>query len=84
MHCPDVRFPEEIKRIKEKFPYSISIGISRKNYVNNLTEKQKVDITETALNDYHDYDFEIKNNEEVNLEIVAKKIIMNYEFCIMN
>lgn len=72
---PDVRFPEEIQSIKEKFIDTISIGVIRENYVSDLTKEQQQDITETALNDYHEYDFEIQNNEQTNLEEIAKKMI---------
>lgn len=72
---PDVRFPEEIKKIKEKFSNVISIGVIRKNYVSDLTKEQQQDITEIALDDYHNYDIEIENNDKVDLEIVAKEII---------
>ena len=72
---PDVRFPEEFRRIKEYFPNVISIGIDRTNYISELTEEQKNDITEISLDNYHDYDFEIKNNEKNDLIIAAKNII---------
>jgi len=71
---PDVRFPNEITTLKEKFNNVISIGIIRKNYISNMTKEQAEDITEIALNEYHNYDFEIENNEETNLKEVAKKI----------
>lgn len=72
---PDVRFPEEIERIKHKFSDVISVGIMRQGYTSDLTPEQQKDITETALDNYHDYDFKINNNDEVDLEAIAKKII---------
>lgn len=72
---PDVRFPEEFQRIKEYFQNVISIGINRINYISELTEEQKNDVTEISLDNYHDYDFEIKNDEKTDLLIVAKNII---------
>lgn len=72
---PDVRFPEEIEIIKDKFSDVISIGITRKNYISDLTKEQQQDITETALNEYHNYDFEIQTNNKIELETAAKKII---------
>ena len=71
---PDVRFPDEIKTIKEKFNNVVSIGVIRKNYISTLTKEQLEDITETALNDYHDYDFEIENTEKTNLKDLAKEL----------
>lgn len=71
---PDVRFPEEIQTIKAKFNNVVSIGITRKNYISTLTKEQLSDITETALNNYHDYDFEIENTEKTNLKDLAKEL----------
>ena len=72
---PDVRFPQEIISIKEKFPNTISIGITRKDYISTLTKLQQQDITETSLNNYHEYDFEIENTKITNLEEVAKELV---------
>ena len=73
---PDVRFPKEIIAIKEKFPNTISIGITRKDYISTLTKKQQEDITETALNNYHDYDFEVENDNNTNLEETARELVI--------
>lgn len=73
---PDVRFPNEIKIIKENFNKVTSIGITRKNYISILTEEQSKDITETSLQDYHDYDFEIENTDATNLQDIAKGLII--------
>lgn len=72
---PDVRFPKEIEILKEKFPNIISIGIKRKDYISTLTKEQQEDITETALNYYNKYDFEVLNNTDTNLQEIAKKIV---------
>lgn len=71
---PDVRFPNEIKEIKEKFNNVISIGIIRKDYISTLSLEQQKDITETALNDFHEYDFEIENTTQTDLQKVAKEL----------
>lgn len=73
---PDVRFPDEIDIIKDKFKNVVSIGITRKNYISNLTSEQLEDITETALRNYHNYDFEIENTNETNLQQIAKELIL--------
>lgn len=72
---PDVRFPREIEEIKNRFPNVISIGVNRVNYTSDLTLEQKQDITETSLDHYHEYDFEIENKlgfdfQEKTLEII--------------
>ena len=71
----DVRFPEEIQRIKEHFSNVVSIGVIRENYISTLTKEQQQDITETALDNYYNYDFEVINKEEENLKIIAQEII---------
>lgn len=73
---PDVRFPNEIKVIKKNFNKVTSIGITRKNYISILTEEQSKDITETAIQDYHDYDFKIENTQTTNPQDIAKELII--------
>lgn len=72
---PDVRFPNEISNIKDTFNKVISIGITRKNYISILTKEQSKDVTETALDDYHDYDFEVENTDATNLQDIAKELV---------
>lgn len=76
---PDVRFPEEIKEIKARFSNVVSIGVIRMNYVSDLTEEQKKDITEISLDHYHDYDFEIENKAGLDLQRKALEIIQKIE-----
>lgn len=71
----DVRFPEEIDIIKEKFSNVISIGIKREDYISTLSLEQQQDITEIALNHYHEYDYEVINNNDVDLKEVARELI---------
>lgn len=72
---PDVRFPAEIEKIKEQFNNVLTIKVIRKNYQSDLTEEQKQDITETALDNYDNFDFMIDNNETENLETKVLEII---------
>lgn len=72
---PDVRFPDEIQTIKDKFTNVTSIGIRRKDYISILTKEQQNDITETALDIYHGYDFEIENTDKTNLQEIAGYLI---------
>ncbi|MGN1268062.1 MAG: hypothetical protein ACI4U0_00945 [Candidatus Aphodocola sp.] len=76
---PDVRFPEEIEEVKAKFSNVVSIGVIRMNYVSDLTEEQKKDITEISLDRYHDYDFEIENKDGLDLQKKALEIIQKIE-----
>lgn len=58
----DARLIEEVEKPKEKFSNVITIRIDRKNKSNNLTESQKHHITETALDNYSDFDYVVDNN----------------------
>lgn len=69
---PDVRFPEEISRIKERFSNVVSIGIKREGYVSPLTKEQQEDVTEISLDDYTDYDYFLKNTS---LEVLYEKVL---------
>lgn len=77
---PDVRFPLEIEEIK-KTKSAVSIHITREDIdsVSNLTEEQKAHITETALNDFQDYDYEIVNERLEQLKKDAEKVVREVE-----
>lgn len=66
-----IRFPNEIKSIKSKFDNVFSIHLTGKE--NNLSLEEKMDITETALEKYFEYDFEIINNYD--MDYLQKQII---------
>lgn len=57
----DARFPEEIETVKKQFKNTISIHINRPNN-DTLTDRQKVHITETALDNYSNYDYIVNND----------------------
>ncbi len=70
----DVRFPVEIEKVKEKYDNVVTIKIERDS--EELNESQKKNITETALDDYNNYDYFINNNGTLEeLENEAKNII---------
>ena len=69
----DARFVDEIETIKNKYD-SIVIRINGKE--NDLTLKEKQHNTETSLDDYHKYDFEINNYDSLNnLEEKIKEVL---------
>lgn len=76
---PDVRFPNEIEVIKEKYNNVVSIGITRKNYISTLSLEQQNDLTETALNNYNNYDFIVENDDKTNLLEEAIKLVEKIE-----
>ena len=69
----DARFREEIEEVKAKYNDVTVIHIKGNN--NDLTEEQKNHITETSLDDYSNYDYEIESNEDVttSLEKIVKE-----------
>lgn len=58
----DVRLPNEIIKIKEKYP-AVSIKIINNISLNNLSEIERNHETETKLDEYQDYDYIIINDE---------------------
>lgn len=60
----DARFPEEIDYIKKEFNKVISVHINRKD-MNLLTKEEKKHVTETALDNYKRYDYEINNDGSI-------------------
>lgn len=71
----DIRFPREIEIIKNKFPKAVLINIKRTNFENELTDIQRNHISETALDNYHDFDYEVINNHKEELELSIIKIL---------
>lgn len=68
----DIRLPLEIETIKSRFDNVISINITRPNYVSPLETGEQVHITELALNNYKNFDYEIVNSS---LEQLTSDII---------
>jgi len=66
----DARFESEIEEIKKQNKNVTVIKIEGKQ--NTLTTEQKQHITETALNNYNNYDYIIENNKT--LEELKQKI----------
>ncbi len=76
---PDVRFEEEINKVKENFTNVVTIGVKRKNYLSILTKEQQEDITEIALDNYCNYDYKTENTSLEKLQLDVLKIIKNLE-----
>lgn len=72
----DGRFKEELDTIKNKFDNVTLIKVKRLNFDNGLTEKQKMHSTETALDDYNNFDYIIENNSSINeLKLKVEKLL---------
>lgn len=73
----DARFKEEIEKIEG---LKTVIHVSRNE--TNLTDKQQIHKTETSLDDYNNYDYNILNNKDLKyLKEEVEKIVkeVNYE-----
>ena len=70
----DIRFPVEIEKVKENYDDVITIKMIRES--DELTEEQKKNRTETALDSYDGFDYVVDNNgtleelEQKGIEIV--------------
>ncbi len=74
----DVREPIEIEIPKRELSDCITIKITRPNYQSPLTKEQQKAYTETALDNYNNYDFEISNDSTLeDLEAKAKNFVEN-------
>lgn len=58
----DIRLPLEIETIRERYKNVVSINVTREDYVSPLETSEQVHITELALNDYKNFDYEIVNS----------------------
>jgi hypothetical protein len=77
----DVRFPSDIKRLKEIFGESnvITLRVNRVGYKSSLTEKQKSHISETALKNY-EFDYVINTREGLDfLRAEVRKFMTNFD-----
>ena len=71
----DARLIDEIEVVKEKYPNSISIRVSRNNYDNLLNKEEKNHITETNLDDYIGFDYTVINNNYTELKEKIENIL---------
>lgn len=61
----DARFPYEMTLPKEKFSNVTTIMVKRPNYDNLLSNEQKLHQTETSLDNFTEYDYEIINDGDL-------------------
>lgn len=61
----DARFIDEIEEIKKHFDNVYSLRILRTNVINELTDQQKHHLSETALDNYNNYDYIVHNDKSL-------------------
>lgn len=59
---PDIRLPREIESVKERFDNVVVIKINRINFEKELTDSQQKHKTETAMDNFNDYDYVVTND----------------------
>lgn len=69
----DARYPIEIDIPKNNFENVKAILVTRPNFNNNLSDKEKQHLSEISLDDYQNYDDEIINDST--LEQLKSKVI---------
>ena len=68
----DARLPEELDTINSTYPNVIKINIVRPEFDNSLNQTESVHRTETALDNYDKYNYEIINEgtlEELKINV---------------
>ena len=68
----DARFPDEVIMPKKMFDDLIAIKVVRDNFETSLSSKEQNHSTETALDEFDDYDYVIENNGSI--EELDKKV----------
>jgi hypothetical protein len=77
----DARLPEELDTIAKEFKNVYKLKINRPNFNNHLTTDEKHHRTETALDNYNNYDYIIENDgtiEDLSIKVneIVEKIII--------
>ncbi len=75
----DVRMPNEIDKIRENFDEVYAIYVVNQFAQSKLTIEQQAHITETALEEYADFDYTIANDVMDNLKDKVFKILEGIE-----
>ena len=75
----DARLKKEFDAIKEKYDNVTTIRIKKVSVFDELTEEERNHITETDLDNYNDFDYEIINTSIANLGKTAKEIAAKEE-----
>ena len=77
----DARFPNEIDIPKNLFDNVISIKVVRNHFESPLTLKQQNHATETALDNYNDFDFVLMNDGTIeDLEVKVEQLVKKVEY----
>lgn len=75
----DVRMPQEIKAMYDSYDEVYSMYIVNQFSKSKLSIEEQTDITETALEDYHDFDITIVNDDEKTLKDKVFKFLEGIE-----
>lgn len=77
----DARFPDEIDTPKNLFDNVVTIKVVRDGFESPLSSEERRHLTETALDDYDDFDYIIRNDGTISdLEEKVSKIVRKVEY----
>ena len=71
----DIRLPQEIEILKSRFKDVVSINVTRKDYTSSLNPSEQNHITELALDNYENFDYDIVNSSLTGLTSDIIKIV---------
>lgn len=71
----DIRFVEEIEKIKQAYPNTVVIKVIRDNFETELNSKQASHATEVGLDNYSDENYNYIINNNGTLEDLNSKVI---------
>lgn len=72
----DGRLVSEFLELKNRFPNIKIVHVIRDKYENELTDKEKMHITEVDMENYQDYDYVVHNGSKESLYLEADKIML--------
>lgn len=75
----DARYPEEIEYFRKKYESVCAIKLIRADYEDSLTEEERNHITETAMDDYDDFNYILENESLQSLKNTAHIIVKSEE-----
>lgn len=75
----DARLKQEFEYFKKKYDNVTTIRLERTNYKSGLSAQEASHITETDLDDYHDFDYVVTNDGLVEFKKDAKEVVKREE-----
>ena len=75
----DARLIEEFEELKKRYPNTVLIRLNRENYNDGLTSEERNHITETSIDKYNKFDYNINSTSIEKLKEAAHLLVKNEE-----